>query len=138
MLKIDWLKVLHTCTCTHLHSTTILWHSRTSSVTVWVRDSSRDGLVKKNHKTETKFCAFFGRWGCREKPPNCHKSRTATCSCLCISVQLFGDFFFKFLWSIFSFDFNKNYFSICTDKLHNIKLWNKYRKNYKKVIRSKK
>ena len=46
MLEIDWLKALHTCTCTHLHSTTILWHSRTSSVTVWVKKCLVCSLVQ--------------------------------------------------------------------------------------------
>ena len=83
----------------------------------YVQDKQRSyqrWLNKKDYKTEMKFWAVLGSQGCREK-----KLPTA------ISMQLFGvGFFFK-------------YCSVCTKKLHNIKLRKILKKSLKNEYRLK-
>ena len=69
-------------------------------------------LDKRIYKTEMKFWAVLGSRGCREKT-----LPTA------ISMQLFGVVFWTFLGQKKGWFFLK-YCSVCTEKLHNIKLRN--------------
>ena len=57
-----------------------------------------------------KFWAILDSRAAEKKNPNCNKYAT------------FGGVFFNFLWENFFENFFEKYFSICTEKLHSIKV----------------
>ena len=75
-------------------------------------------LDKRIYKTEMKFWAVLGSWGCRKK-----NSPTA------ISMQLFGVIFSTFCGQKTLFIFLEKYFIIRTEKLHSINAKKIFKKN---------